>query len=72
MVLSNKRITKALIRLVCTFVAHNPPKGRFSRVEAHLSKSNMLNKANIGPDQTASLGNIELMFFACDVLPPFR
>ena len=29
MILSNKRQTKALIRLVCTFVVHKPPKTAF-------------------------------------------
>ena len=30
MILSNKQITKALIRLVCAFVVHKPPETGFS------------------------------------------
>ena len=44
MILSNKRITKALIRLcftrrlICTFVVRKPPD-RFSHAEAHIMSS---------------------------------
>ena len=35
MMLSNKRITKEMCRLVLIFVVRKPHKDRFSRVEAH-------------------------------------